>query len=158
MEHNKEAVSDLKKEEAGLFKIKLRQLAECKEIVSVEVINAIGDVTKDVEIMAKDTPSSEFDEDLEEEYRNLNNMLGLPNDTYSLTKITAEFLPSSIKYGVRSGLIHLNMPYFSPLSRGYQVITNDDANFKKLFLLPFHIKAIFKLFAKHFYIAFYMFF
>lgn len=122
MERSKEAVSDLKEEKVESYKTKLRQLAECDKIVSAETINAIGDITKYVEMAEDDATSSEFDEDLEEEYRNLNNMLDLPDDTYSLTKITAE-LPSCVKYGVRSGLIHLNMPHFSPLSRGYQVIT-----------------------------------
>lgn len=122
MERNKEIASNLKKEKVEKpFKTKLRQLVECDEIVSAETINAIGDVTKYVQIAQEDAPSSEFDEDLEEEYDNLNNMLDLPNDTYSLTKITTE-LPSYVKYGIRSGLIHLNMPHFSPLSRGYQVI------------------------------------
>jgi len=121
MERKKEIALDLKKEKASSFKTKIKQLAECNEIVSAETINAIGDVTKDA---AKDDASSsdEFDEDLEEEYRNLNDTLDLPDDTYSLTKITVE-LPSCIKYGVRSGLIHSNMLYFSPLSRSYQVIT-----------------------------------
>lgn len=123
MERNKAKVSDLKKEKTRSFKTKIKQLAECNEIVSVETINAVGDVTKNVKMARDDVPSSdEFDEDLEEEYRNLNNVLDLPNDTYSLTKITTE-LPSCVKYGVRSGLIHLNMPHFSRLSRGYQVIT-----------------------------------
>lgn len=122
MERSKEAASDLKEEKVKSFKTKLRQLAECDKIVSAETINAIGNVAKYVELAEGDATSSEFDEDLEEEYRNLNNMLDLPDDTYSLTKITAE-LPSCVKYSVRSGLIHLNMPHFSPLSRGYQVIT-----------------------------------
>lgn len=133
MERNKEAVPDLKEEKARSFKTKIRQPAEYNDIISTETIDINRNVTKDQE-MAKDDASSsdEFDEALEEEYRNLNNMLDLPNDTYSLTKITAE-LPSCIKYSVRSGLIHLNMPHFSPLSRGYQVITiamnKYDANF-----------------------------
>lgn len=125
MELKKEAAFDMNKEKAKSFKAKIKQLAEYNEIVSAETISAIGDVTKDVtkDMIKDDAPSSdEFDEDLEEEYRNLNNMLDLPNDTYSLTKITAE-LPLCVKYGVRSGLIHSNMSYFSPLSRGYQVIT-----------------------------------
>ncbi|TGZ58398.1 Mediator of RNA polymerase II transcription subunit 17 [Temnothorax longispinosus] len=123
MDRNKGTASDLKKEKARSLKMKIRQLAKRNEIVSAETIATVGDVTRDMEIDKDNTPSSdEFDEDLEEEYRNLNNMLDLPNDTYSLTKITAE-LPSCVKYGVRSGLIHLNMPHFSPLSRGYQVIT-----------------------------------
>jgi len=121
MERKKEIALDLKKEKARSFKTKIKQLAEFSEIVSAETINAIGDITKDA--AKDDAPSSdEFDESLEEEYQNLNNMLDLPDDTYSLTKITVE-LPSCIKYCVRSGLIHSNMSHFSPLSRGYQVTT-----------------------------------
>lgn len=102
-------------------KNKLRQLAECDKIVSAETINVIGEVAKDVEMAEDNVPSSdEFDEDLEEEYRNLNDILDLPDDTYSLTEIRPE-LPSCVKYGIRSGLAHLNMPKFSPLSRGHQV-------------------------------------
>lgn len=123
MERKKNAALDLKKGKERLYTKKIRQLAECNEIVSAETINAIGDVTKDVKMAENDAPSSdEFDEDWQEEYRNLNDILNLPHDTYSLTEIKAE-LPSCVKYGIRSGLIHLNMPQFSPLSRGYQVIT-----------------------------------
>lgn len=123
MERKKNAALDLKKGKETLYTKKIKQLAECNEIVSAETINAIGDVTKDMKMAENDAPSSdEFDEDWQEEYRNLNDILNLPHDTYSLTEIKAE-LPSCVKYGVRSGLIHLNMPQFSPLSRGYQVIT-----------------------------------
>lgn len=137
MESDKKAATDLKEEKVKSFKPKLRQLAECDEIVSAETVNAIGGVTKYMEMAEDDATSSEFDEDLEEEYRNLNNMLDLPDDTYSLTKITAD-LPSCVKYSVRSGLIHSNMLHFSPLSRGYQVITiaNESTvqtSFKKYF-------------------------
>jgi hypothetical protein len=118
----KKETDDLNGEETQLFKQKIRQLAECDEIVSTETINVIGNVTKDLQMAEENVPSSdEFDEDLEEEYRNLNVILDLPNDTYSLTEIKPE-LPTCMKYGVRSGLTHLNMSRFSPLSRGYQVI------------------------------------
>lgn len=122
MERKKETAPDLKSPKARSFKTKIGQPAECNEIVSSETVYAIGDVTKYVKTIKDDALSSdEFNEDLEEEYRNLNDVLDLPNDTYSLTKITTE-LPLCVKYGARSGLIHLNMPYFSSLSRGYQVI------------------------------------
>lgn len=105
-----------------LHKDKMRKLAECDEIVSIGTVNAIGDVTRDIEAAEGNVPSDdEFDEDLEEEFRNLNDMLDLPHDTYSLTEIKPE-LPSCVKYIVRSGVAHLNLPRFSPLSRGHQVI------------------------------------
>lgn len=122
MKHTKE----FDNETIQVFKKKIKQLAECDEVISVETINAIGEITKHVNLTVKENvPSSdEFDEDLEEKYRNLKNILELPNDTYSLTEIKPEF-PLYIKYGVRSGLIHLNVSQFSPLSRGYQVSQNN---------------------------------
>lgn len=134
MERKKEIALDLKRGKERLFTKKIKQLAECNEIVSAETINAIGAVRKDVKMAEDDAPSSdEFDEDWEEEYRNLNDILNLPHDTYSLTVIKAE-LPSCVKYGVRSGLIHLNISQFSPLSRGYQVITINMNRHCKLYL------------------------
>ncbi|XP_036148393.1 uncharacterized protein LOC105839375 [Monomorium pharaonis] len=120
MERKKETASDLKRSKARSFKTKIGQPAECNNIVSIETVNTIGDVTKYVKMIKDDAPSSdEFDKDLEEEYRNLNDMLDLPNDTYSFSKITT-MLPLCDKYEVYSGSIHSHMPYFSPLSRGYQ--------------------------------------
>lgn len=125
---------DLDEEETQLFKQRLRQLAECDEIIPAETINAVGNITKDLVMAENNVPSSdEFDEDLEENYRNLNITLDLPNDTYSLTEIKTE-LPSCLKYGVRSGLTHLNIPRFSPLSRSFQVITKIQISSKKHFL------------------------
>lgn len=113
-----------------LFRDKLRQLAECDEIVSTETVNAIGNVMKDMEMAENNVSSSdEFDEDLEEEFQNLNDILDLPHDTYSLTEIKPE-LPSCVKYVMRSGVAHLNMPRFSPLSRGYQVIASQKQELK----------------------------
>lgn len=103
------------------YKNKLVQLAECDHIVSEEIVNAIGRVTETVRAADENAPSSdELDEDLEEQYKDLNFFLDLPDDTYSLTEIRPE-LPSCVRYGVRSGLTHINMPKFSPLSRGHQV-------------------------------------
>lgn len=117
-----EVVLDLEKRKTQLFREKMRQLAECDKIVSSETVNAIGEIIKDVEMAENNVPSSdEFDEEIEEKYRNMNDIFDLPHDTYSLTKIKPE-LPLCVKYGIRSGLTHLNMPLFSPLSRGYQVI------------------------------------
>ncbi|KAK1119677.1 hypothetical protein K0M31_013096 [Melipona bicolor] len=105
-----------------LQKQKLKQLAECDEIVSSETVNAIGRVTDVVRAADDNAPSSdELDEDLEEQYKDLNLYLDLPNDTYSLTAIRPQ-LPTCVRYGVRAGLTHINMPKFSPLSRGHQVI------------------------------------
>lgn len=112
---------EIDREKKLLFKGQLHQLAECDEIVSSETINAIGRVTDVVRAADDNAPSSdELDEDLEEQYKDLNLYLGLPNDTYSLTEIRPE-LPSCVRYGVRAGLTHINMPKFSPLSRGHQV-------------------------------------
>lgn len=118
---------DLERRETQSLREKMRKLAECEEIVSAEAIGARkshGEVLKDVEMAENNVPSSdEFDEELEEEYRNLNDIFDLPHDTYSLIKIKTE-LPLCIKYGIRSGVTHLNILQFSPLSRGYQVIMN----------------------------------
>lgn len=115
------AALDLESRKTQLFREKMKKLAECDKIVSAETVNAIGEVTKDIEMTEDNVPSSdEFDEELEEEYRNLNDIFDLPHDTYSLTEITPE-LPLCVKYGIRSGVTHLNMPQFSPLSRSYQV-------------------------------------
>ncbi|KAK2588436.1 hypothetical protein KPH14_004433 [Odynerus spinipes] len=112
--------AEIERAKRQLFREKLRQLGECDEVVSLETINAIGEVTEDVVAADDNAPSSdELDEDLEDEYRNLNDILELPDDTYSLTALRPE-LPPCVKYGIRSGLTHLNMPKFSPLSRGHQ--------------------------------------
>lgn len=117
-------VPKLSEGETPLFKNKLKQLARCDEIISTETLNAIGNVTRYIEMVEDNVPSSdEFDENLEEEFRNLNDILNLPHDTYSLSEIKPE-LPSCVKYCMRSGVAHLNMPRFSPLSRGYQVIAS----------------------------------
>lgn len=106
----------------------MKQLATCEQIVSDETINAIGRVTEIVRAADDNAPSSdELDEELEEQYKDINLYLDLPNDTYSLTEIRPE-LPSCVRYGVRAGMTHINMPKFSPLSRGHQVnqIFGDD--------------------------------
>ncbi|XP_047364424.1 uncharacterized protein LOC124954875 [Vespa velutina] len=105
-------------------KLKLRekwkQFCECEEVVSIDTINAIGRITDDVIAAEDNAPSTdELDEDLENEYEKLNDLLDLSYDSYSLTAIKAE-LPACIKYGIRSGLTHSNMLKFSPFSRGHQ--------------------------------------
>ncbi|XP_072757740.1 uncharacterized protein [Anoplolepis gracilipes] len=111
---------DFERRKTQLFREKMKKLAECDKIVSTETVNAIGEITKDVEMAEDNVPSSdEFDVELEEEYRNLNDIFDLPHDTYSLTEIRPE-LPLCVKYGIRSGVTHLNTSQFSPLSRGYQ--------------------------------------
>ncbi|XP_029158769.1 uncharacterized protein LOC114931026 [Nylanderia fulva] len=115
-----EIALDLEKRKTQLFREKIKQLVECDKIISTETVNAIVEIIKDVEMAENNVPSSdEFDEELEKEYRNMNDIFDLPHDTYSLTEIKPE-LPFCVKYGIRSGLTHLNMPLFSPLSRGYQ--------------------------------------
>lgn len=114
--------------EKKIYREKLKQLATCEQIVSDETINAIGRVTEIVRAADDNAPSSdELDEELEEQYKDINLYLDLPNDTYSLTEIRPE-LPSCVRYGVRAGMTHINMPKFSPLSRGHQVnqIFGDD--------------------------------
>ncbi|CAK9798410.1 hypothetical protein ANTPLA_LOCUS1564 [Anthophora plagiata] len=114
------SVFELDREKRQIFREKLKQLAECDQIVSSETINAIGRVTDVVRAADDNAPSSdELDEELEEQYKDLNLYLDLPDDTYSLTEIRPE-LPSCVRYGVRAGLTHINMPKFSPLSRGHQ--------------------------------------
>lgn len=122
MERKQKEAFDWNKEKKELFKKRINQLAEYDKIISSKTVDVIGEVTKNIEMAEDNVPSSdEFDEDLEDEYRHLNDILNLPNDTYSLTEIRPE-LPPGVKYGVRSGLVHLSIPQFSPLSRGHQVI------------------------------------
>ncbi|XP_076278241.1 uncharacterized protein LOC143208065 [Lasioglossum baleicum] len=114
------SVVETEREKKGEYKHKLTQLVECEEVVSEEVVNAIGRVNETVRAADENAPSSdELDEDLEEQYKDLNFFLDLPDDTYSLTEIRPE-LPTCVRYGVRAGLTHINMPKFSPLSRGHQ--------------------------------------
>ncbi|XP_078050998.1 uncharacterized protein LOC144477271 [Augochlora pura] len=114
------SVVELDREKKVEYKTKLTLLAECDEIVSKEVVNAVGRVTENVRAADDNAPSSdELDEGLEEQYKDLNFFLDLPDDTYSLTEIRPE-LPTCVRYGVRAGLTHINMPKFSPLSRGHQ--------------------------------------
>lgn len=115
------SVVELDRERRQLVKEKLKQLAECEEVVSTETVDAIGRVTDVVRAADDNAPSSdELDEDLQEQYNDLNQFLNLPDDTYSLTEIRPQ-LPSCVRYGVRAGMTHINMPKFSPLSRGHQV-------------------------------------
>ncbi|XP_033335489.2 uncharacterized protein LOC117225822 [Megalopta genalis] len=114
------SVVELDREKKVEYKTKLTLLAECDEIVSEETVNAVGRVTENVRAADDNAPSSdELDEGLEEQYKDLNFFLDLPDDTYSLTAIRPE-LPTCVRYGVRAGLTHINMPKFSPLSRGHQ--------------------------------------
>ena len=115
------SVVELDRERRQLVKEKLKQLAECEEVVSTETVDAIGRVTDVVRAADDNAPSSdELDEDLQEQYNDLNLFLNLPDDTYSLTEIRPQ-LPSCVRYGIRAGMTHINMPKFSPLSRGHQV-------------------------------------
>lgn len=129
--------------EKKIYREKLKQLATCEQIVSDETINAIGRVTEVVRAADDNAPSSdELDEELEEQYKDINLYLDLPNDTYSLTEIRPE-LPSCVRYGVRAGMTHINMPKFSPLSRGHQVnqiLENDRQSDRALIYLFFFSK------------------
>lgn len=102
---------------------RLRKLCECERVVSYEEILAHGRINRDVADSDGNASSSdEVDELLEAEHHRLNDVLGLPVDTYSLTRISPN-LPACVKYGVRSGLTNQRMQKFSPLSRGFQVHT-----------------------------------
>ncbi|XP_066603792.1 uncharacterized protein [Prorops nasuta] len=120
MAEAEKTVLELDRERKHELREKLKQLSECDEIVSAETVNTIGNVVGDVEAADDNAPSSdELDEDLESEYQALNDLLDLPDDTYSLSEIRPE-LPACIKYGLRSGTTHINLSKFSLLSRGYQ--------------------------------------
>lgn len=98
----------------------LRELADCEKVMSDEEVNEL-DVISQVENAEDNVDSAdELDEDLEAECQRLNNALGLPADTYSLTRIQLN-LPECIDYGIRSGHAHINLTKFSPFSRGLQV-------------------------------------
>lgn len=130
--------------EKKIYREKLKQLATCEQIVSDETINAIGRVTEVVRAADDNAPSSdELDEELEEQYKDINLYLDLPNDTYSLTEIRPE-LPSCVRYGVRAGMTHINMPKFSPLSRGHQVnqILEDDRQSDRALIYLFFFSKI----------------
>lgn len=92
----------------------------CEDFLSDEDLT-VGKIAEEVEADEENVSSSdEVDEELEAEYNKLNDVLDLPEDTYSLTKIKP-VLPECVKYGMRSGTTHFNMTKFSPLSRGLQV-------------------------------------
>lgn len=92
----------------------------CEDFLSQEDL-AVGKIAEEVEAAEENVSSSdEIDEELETEYEKLNDVLDLPEDTYSLTRINPA-LPAYVKYGMRSGTTHFDMLKFSPLSRGLQV-------------------------------------
>ncbi|XP_048514939.1 uncharacterized protein LOC105691352 [Athalia rosae] len=91
----------------------------CDDFLSDEDLN-VGKIAEVVENVEENVSSSdEADEELEVEYRKLNEVLDLPEDSYSLTRIKPKF-PECVKHGSRSGTTHFNMLKFSPLSRGLQ--------------------------------------
>ncbi|XP_012270931.1 uncharacterized protein LOC105694642 [Orussus abietinus] len=99
---------------------RLRDLCECDKLLPEEEVNALGRIAGGViDDEGNRSSSDEFDQDLDEEYQRLIDVLNLPGDTYSLTKIDPN-LPPCVKYGMRSGVAHQNMKKFSPLSRGFQ--------------------------------------
>lgn len=94
----------------------LRELADCDKVISDEEAERFGRIPGEGKVNSED----EADEELEANRIRLNSILGLPADTYSLTKIKIT-LPETANYGIRSGIIHMNMTFFSPFSRGLQV-------------------------------------
>lgn len=58
--------------------------------------------------------------DVEIEYQKLIKILDLSEIATFLSKIETYF-PRSLKYGVRSGVVHMSMHKYSPLTRGLQV-------------------------------------
>lgn len=98
----------------------LMELAECDKVISNKEIDKLGWTANEVTEANENVSDDEVDEDLETERHRLNKILGLPADTYSLTRIQTK-LQNDAKYGIKSGHTHMNMIKFSPLSRGLQV-------------------------------------
>ncbi|KAK0176371.1 hypothetical protein PV328_000515 [Microctonus aethiopoides] len=98
----------------------LKELANCEKVIPNEEVSALGKITSIIDNVEENVSSDdEVDEDLEANSQRLNEILGLPSDTYSLTRIMPN-LPECMKYSVRSGLTHMNMNKFSSFSRGLQ--------------------------------------
>ena len=100
---------------------KLKELIECEQILSETEVNALGQIAKQVADAEENVSSSdEFDEDIDNDYHRLTQILDVQEETHSLTRIELN-LPPDIPYGSRSGTLHLNSRDFPPLSRGLQV-------------------------------------
>lgn len=113
--------ADSTNETEAEIRARLERLCECDRILSESEIADFADISKfdtDEEDVAVN--SEDCDEELVTERLKLSHLLDLPEDTHSLTKIETN-LPPCLKYGFRSGLTHLNMRKFSPLTRGHQV-------------------------------------
>ncbi|XP_011496128.1 PREDICTED: uncharacterized protein LOC105360826 [Ceratosolen solmsi marchali] len=100
-------------------RIKLDKLCKCDRIISdcdmkFYDLSKFNKNKKDINYY-----NDEYNEDLEDEFFKLIYVLDLPESTHSLTKIETN-LPSCLKYGFRSGLTHMYMRKFPPLTRGYQ--------------------------------------
>ncbi|XP_032453709.1 uncharacterized protein LOC100677964 [Nasonia vitripennis] len=109
--------TDSPNETENEIRARLERLCKCDRILSDSEIADFGKFDTDEEDVA--VSSDECDEDLVAERLKLRRLLDLPEDTHSLTKIETH-LPPCLKYSFRSGLTHLNMQKFSPLTRGYQ--------------------------------------
>lgn len=103
------------------FRAQLNRLCDCDRILSESEIPDFEEIAKyyygDKKI---DLSRDHCNDDIEAKITKLNRRLKLPQETYSMTKIETN-LPKCLKYGVRSGMTHMNMPKFSSMSRGYQV-------------------------------------
>lgn len=107
------------KDESEERRKKLRELAACEQILSDSEVNALGQIAQQV---AEENISScdEFDEEIDNDYRRLTQILDIQEETHSLTRIEL-YLPPDTPYGSRSGTLHLKSRCFPPLSRGLQV-------------------------------------
>lgn len=115
---NPQVLSIVNKDET---RAKLEKLCKCDRISSESEIADFGEISKfNNDEKNAFAVGDKCDDDLEAEYLKLRNLLELPHDTHSLTKIETH-LPPCLNYGFRSGLTHMNMQKFSPLTRGYQV-------------------------------------
>jgi hypothetical protein len=108
---------------SNVTKTKLKKLCECDRILSDsdKQFYDLSKLNNGEENINFD--NDEFNEDLEDEFLKLSYALDLTESTHSLTKIETN-LSSCLKYGFRSGLTHMYMRKFSPLTRGYQVKKN----------------------------------
>lgn len=99
----------------------LKELSGCEEVIANEEVDKLGCTVNEFIFFDENMSNNdEVDEDLEAEYNRLTKQLGLPADTYSLTRIKPK-LPNSTKYGIRSGKTHMKSNKFSVFSRGLQV-------------------------------------
>ena len=120
------------KENEGRRK-ELRELAKCEQILSDTEVITFGQIAEQVANVEGNVSSSdEFDEHIENEYRRLIQILDVQPETHSLTRIELTLSPD-VKFGSRSGTLHLGSRRFPPLSRGLQVILANLNDFSLFF-------------------------